>query len=119
MAAAYNHAVSSQRKWGGRVEDYLPVHEWFDETKQHVGDFRHRALRHHLTGVAECERVFGFFLQLHVEDGRNLKRVPTRWVGEQHLLEDFGFLPTLGAWLECFQPREWMNRRRPPVGRDV
>src|SRR4051812_9808429 len=119
MAAAWNHAVSSQRKWGGRGEDYLPVHEWVDATKQHCGDFRHRALRHPRPGVDEGEPLFGVPLRLPAPGtGDSLKYTPPRWVGEQHLLEDFGFLPTLGAWLECFQPREWMNRRRPPVGRD-
>lgn len=30
MAHPYHHALSSVRKWGGEVEDYLPVHNWFD-----------------------------------------------------------------------------------------
>src|SRR5438067_1962367 len=33
MAHPYHHALSSVRKWGGRVEDYLPVHHWFDASK--------------------------------------------------------------------------------------
>jgi hypothetical protein len=46
----YHHALSSARKHGGKIEDYLPLHQWFDETKKHICDFRHRALRHHSIG---------------------------------------------------------------------
>jgi hypothetical protein len=51
MAHPYHHALSSVRKWGGAVEDYIPIHNWFDESKQIIADFRHRALRHHSEGI--------------------------------------------------------------------
>ena len=38
------HAKSSVRKWGGKIEDYLFIHEWFDETKAWVGHSEHRLL---------------------------------------------------------------------------
>ncbi|PTQ65124.1 DUF6915 family protein [Celeribacter persicus] len=47
MGNCYHHALSSARKWGGAAEDYLPLHQWFDESKEITADFRHRALRHH------------------------------------------------------------------------
>lgn len=106
MAAALTHAQSSVRRWGGTVEDYLPIHSWFDETKGHFGDFRHRALRHHTLGILLCEEQFG--IGIPVGD----KIVPTRWVAEQHLVEDFGRLPTVQDWLECIQPAAWMTRSR-------
>ena len=62
MAHPWHHAVSSARKHGGVPEDYLAIHEWFDASKAHHGDFRHRALRHHTLGVFECEREFGVTL---------------------------------------------------------
>jgi hypothetical protein len=40
------HAQSSVRRFGGRVEDYQPVHNWIDGSKEMFCDFRHRALRH-------------------------------------------------------------------------
>ena len=53
MGHCYHHALSSARKWGGTAEDYLPLHQWFDEpSKLITADFRHRALRHH------AERIF-------------------------------------------------------------
>ena len=47
MGHCYHHALSSARKWGGAAEAYLPLHQWFDESKEIIADFRQRALRHH------------------------------------------------------------------------
>ena len=33
MAHPNLHAKSSVKKWGGTEQDYIPIHEWFDETK--------------------------------------------------------------------------------------
>ena len=59
MSHPWHHAESSARKFGGRPEDYLPIHAWFDESKSHFAFFTHRALRHHAFGIFEAERVFG------------------------------------------------------------
>jgi hypothetical protein len=59
MGHPYHHALSSVRKWGGTAEDYLPLHQWFDESKAITADFRHRALRHHAEGIFMAERFFG------------------------------------------------------------
>lgn len=107
MAAAITHAHSSVRRWGGVVEDYLPIHNWFDATKELVGDFRHRALRHHATGVVECEQRFG--MEITLSTGR---KIPTRWIAERHLIEDFGRIPTVQDWLRCIKPEPWMTAAR-------
>ena len=59
MAHPIKHAESSARKFGGKAEDYLAIHNWFDESKAFLSDFRHRALRHHAEGIFLCEKVFG------------------------------------------------------------
>jgi hypothetical protein len=51
MGHCYHHALSSVKKWGGAAEDYLPLHQWFGESKAITADFRHRALRHHAEGI--------------------------------------------------------------------
>jgi hypothetical protein len=107
MANPYHHALSSQRKWGGEIEDYIALHTWFDESKEHHGDFRHRALRHHAQGIFEAERVFGHTITLST--GR---AIPVRWIGEQHVVEDCGRIPSLSDWLRCIRPEAWMNRPR-------
>ncbi len=107
MANPYHHALSSVKKWGGEVEDYLPIHDWFDASKEMHGDFRHRVLRHHAQGIFECERVFGHTITLSTG-----KIIPVRWIGEQHVTEDCGFIPSLSDWAKQIKPTKWMNSPR-------
>jgi len=104
MATPYHHALSSCKKWGGVVADYQPIHDWFDASKEHLATFQHRALRHHTQGIFECERVFG--TTITISTGRS---VPTRLIGEQHVLEDMGFIPTLADWLKNIKLQPWMT----------
>ena len=46
MAHPYHHALSSVKKWGGTADDYIEIHSWYDQSKELIADFRHRALRH-------------------------------------------------------------------------
>ena len=105
MAHPWHHAVSSARKYGGRPEDYLEIHGWFDASKSQFADFRHRALRHHAFGIFEAERVFG--VTVLNSDGRT---VPVRFVGEQHVREDCGgVIPSAQDWLRTIPSKPWMN----------
>ena len=92
MAHPYHHALSSVKKWGGTVDCYLAVHSWLDASKEITADFRHRALRHHAEGIFMAETIFGATLTLST--GRI---IPTRWVGEQHVKEDLGFIPSFAT----------------------
>jgi hypothetical protein len=38
------------------------------------------------------------------------KVIPVRWVGEQHVNEDLGWIPILADWLKEVRPRPWMGR---------
>ena len=53
------HAERSAKKWGGTPADYLAVHQWFDATKSHQPDNRHRMILHNGFGIALAEQVFG------------------------------------------------------------
>ena len=108
MAHPWHHALSSARRHGGVPQDYLAIHEWFDASKAHHGDFRHRALRHHTAGIFECEAHFG----VTIENSAG-KTIPTRWIAEQHVTEDLGFLPSLSQWLSAIVAEPWMMRSRP------
>lgn len=107
MANPYHHSLSSVKKWGGVTQDFIELHTWMDASKEMHGDFRHRALRHHTQGIFECERTFGNTITLCT--GRI---IPTRWVAEQHVTEDLGFIPTLSDWVSCITPKPWMSRSR-------
>jgi hypothetical protein len=106
------HAISSQRKHGGTIEDYIPLHNWFDETKAHYPDMRHRALRHHSEGIFWAEKEFGVYIT-----NSNGKMVPTRVLAEQHVMEDIGFIPTIKDYLDNMTVQNWMFK--PGDGRKV
>lgn len=99
------HAVSSAKKFGGEPEDYIELHNWFDETKSLTGDWTHRALRHHAAGVEEAIERFGHYIPLG--DGRKVALKP---VAEQHVIEDCGFIPTVAHWFKPLSnhPEQWM-----------
>jgi hypothetical protein len=105
MAHCYHHALSSVKHWGGEPADYLPLHQWFDESKMIVADFRHRALRHHAEGIFMLERFFGVAITLG-----NGRIVPVRLIGEQHVREDLGFIPSFADWMRAIRPEPWMGR---------
>lgn len=107
MAHPLLHAKSSARKFGGKPEEYLKYHEWFDATKAWTGHSDHRIFRHHSEGIFECEQVFGkSFVN---SDG---KTVYTRYVGEQHVKEDCNnYIPSAKEWLKAIysgKPERWM-----------
>ena len=104
MAHPYHHAERSARLFGGEAADYLAVHDWFDESKAHLADVRHRALRHHSEGIFLCESLFG--PTLTNSEGR---AVPVRLVGEQHVKDDLGWIPTVKDWLENLRMQPWMG----------
>ena len=101
---ALNHAISSVKRFGGHEYDYIDIHQWFDESKDHYGDIRHRALRHHVQGIKECEELFGTYIY---HSGGT--KIITRSIAEQHIIEDLGFIPTIQDWFKEMRPRQWMH----------
>lgn len=105
----YIHAENSVKKFGGNPDDYLAVHQWFDETKAHFPDNRHRALRHHTLGIFEAEKLFGVCIT-----NSDNKLVSVRDIGEQHVLEDLGFIPTVSDYLQYLEYKDWMHGKGNP-----
>ncbi len=105
MAHPYHHALSSVKKWSGIVDDYLGIDSWFDGSKEIHADFRHRALRHHAEGIFMAETIFG--VTRTISTGRV---IPVRWIGEQHVIEDLGRIPSFADWAKAIRPKPWMGR---------
>lgn len=105
MSHPLDHSRSSANRFGGKPEDYLELHAWFDQSKEHLANFRHRALRHHSQGIFELERTFGTFVI-----NSNGVQVPTRLIGEQHVREDCGRIPTVADWFRAIPGEPWMFR---------
>jgi hypothetical protein len=119
---SFLHAEASVRKFGGSVADYLPIHEFIDESKKWVGDVRHRAMRHHTAGPWMAQEKFGVAIEIHNEDGTPIlnkhgrpKRVIVRDIAENHIVEDLGWIPSPADWLSCMECKTWMGGKRNKV----
>jgi len=104
MAHPWHHAESSARRFGGKPEDYLPVHDWQDGSKLILADFRHRPLRHHAEGCFAAEALLGRTLRNSAG-----ALVPVRLVAERHIVEDLGRIPSFADWARCIRPERWMG----------
>ena len=110
----FHHALSSARKFGGQPEDYQHIHNWFDESKMFFAEFRHRALRHHAEGIYMAERLFG--VTITNSDG---SQIPVRYIGEQHVREDLGRIPSVEDWLSKIEVEPWMRAKPQEVESDI
>jgi hypothetical protein len=98
------HAKISVKKYGGKVEDYIPLHDFFDSSKAAYPNMKHRAILHNSFGIFILERIFGTYITN--SDG---KMVSVRDIGEDHVMDDLGFIPTVENWLETLPLEGWMS----------
>lgn len=105
MSKPYKHAISDVKKFGGCVEDYLPIHDFMDSTKAAVPDVRHRAILHSSFGIFIVEKVFG-----HNITNSEGKVISVRDIAERHCLQDLGTIPTMQDWLSELPIRPWMSK---------
>ena len=104
---SYKHAEASARHFGGKPEDYLPIHEYIDQFKDSFGDVRHRAFLHNTKGPWVCQDVFG--RTITNSDG---KKIIVRDIAENHITEDLGCIPSPGDWAACMNCVTWMGGKR-------
>jgi hypothetical protein len=97
------HAKISAHKFGGKPEEYIDIHNWFDQTKAHIPDATHRNVLHNAFGIFLCEQVFGEIIRLSDNSYKRMpyitlstgKQISVRDIAEQHVLDDLGTIPTL------------------------
>jgi hypothetical protein len=58
-------------------------------------------------GIFLCEKIFGVTIT-----NSDRKQVPVRHIGEQHVKEDLGRIPTAQDWLTQIKPERWMYGQR-------
>ena len=97
------HAKLSVKKYGGKVEDYLEIHNFIDSSKSSLPDVRHRAILHSSFGIFIVEQVFGVYIV-----NSNGKEVNTRDIAEEHVIQDLGMIPTVENWLTKMPIEPWM-----------
>ena len=106
MSHAYYHAVSSSNAFGGVPDDYLEIHEWFDRSRKGTSSILHRMLAHHTAGIADAVEHFGSTIT--ISTGR---KVPVSLIGEQHITEDLGFVPTLDDYIGMMSCPRWASKK--------
>lgn len=99
----YLHSKNSAKKHGGKWEDYIKIHDFIDSSKIAMPDMRHRSLLHNSFGCFLVEQVFG--TTITNSEG---KKVCTRDLAEDHIIEDLGFIPTVEHWLKNMTMQDWM-----------
>ena len=98
MAHPFFHAAASAKKYGGVWEDYLDLHAWFDSSKAITPACVHRIALHTTFGLTLADQRWGSTL-LRASDQ---VAVPVRSIGEDHITQDFGRIPTLAeAWTDA------------------
>ena len=75
------------------------------ERDRSSGDQRAVVLAPVREGIFLAETIFGTTLTL--SSGRI---IPTRWIGEQHVREDLGVIPSFADWARTIRPKPWMGR---------
>ena len=107
MSKPIYHAMSSAKRYGGTMEDYLDIHNFMDSSKGTVPDNRHRALTHNSWFISVViEKVFG--VHRTNSEGRIYS---TRAIAEEHILEDFGnrFIPAASDYIQNIEWEDWMD----------
>lgn len=106
------HAKLSVVRHGGRLDDYLDIHNFLDSSKAHVPDARHRALLHNSYGCFLAEQMFGIYREN--SDG---KQYAVRDIAEEHIYEDLNRIPTVNEFLENIPEQYWMGSIKAPYQR--
>jgi hypothetical protein len=102
-ASCHVECERSAKKWRGEPQDYLAIHLWIDQVKSQLGDNRHRAVLHNAWGIHLAVDVFGDFITNSAG-----KRVFVKEIGEQYVIEDLGFIPSLSDCLAGLKLEAWM-----------
>jgi hypothetical protein len=105
----YLHGLKSVKRFGGAPEDYQKIHDFIDSSKAHFPDMRHRALLHSSFGIYIVEQVFGLYIVN--SDG---KKVQTRDIAEQHVIDDMGTIPTVQDYLQHLPLLPWLGGKKRP-----
>ena len=107
MANPVIHSLNSCKTWGGKLEDYLPIHKKMDCSKAYIADNRHRSLTHHPFWIHEVMvPLFGDYIINSDE-----KMVSVKDICERHILEDFQmkYIPTAQDYIENITLEKWMQ----------
>lgn len=107
MANPLIHSKSSVKRWGGKVEDYLPIHELLDSPKVTMNNNTSRMMTHNIWFCYHIiPKIFGY--NITNSAGRSVDTVD---IAMLHVSEDFRgkFIPTVQDYLKHMEVQPWMN----------
>jgi hypothetical protein len=103
------HAQITARRYGGRWQDWIGIHNWIDRSKALFPGMRHRMFLHSDFGEWLTVRIHGDAIE--AEDGTT---VTTPDLFRDHQVEDLGRVVKLSEWLREIDATHWTRRRKPP-----
>ena len=106
MANPLIHSKSSVKRWGGKVEDYIAIHELIDSPKATMNNNTSRALTHNTWfAYTIIPKIFGYNII-----NSNNRSVDTIDIAMLHIAEDFRmkFVPTPQDYLKNMKVEAWM-----------
>jgi hypothetical protein len=107
MANPEIHSKSSVKRWGGKIEDYIAIHELIDSPKATMNNNSSRALTHNTWfAYTIIPKVFGYNII-----NSSGKSVDTIDIAMLHIAEDFRmkFVPTPQDYLKHLVVQPWFN----------
>jgi hypothetical protein len=107
MANPEIHSKSSVKRWGGKIEDYIAIHELIDSPKATMNNNSSRALTHNTWfAYTIIPKIFGYNIT-----NSSGKSVDTIDIAMLHIAEDFRmkFVPTPQDYLKHMQVQPWFN----------
>lgn len=113
MANPLIHSKSSVKRFGGKVEDYLPIHILLDSPKTTMNNNTSRMLTHNIWFCYEIiPKIFGY--NIINSDGKSVDTVD---IAMLHCAEDFRMsgIPTVQDYLENMVVQPWMNNGIKPI----
>ena len=107
MANPLIHSKSSVKRWGGKVEDYLKIHETIDSPKACMNNNSARLITHNTWFAYNIiPMIFGY--NITNSDGRSVDTID---IAMLHIAEDFRmkFVPTLQDYLVHMNLPAWIH----------
>jgi hypothetical protein len=107
MANPLIHSKSSVKRWGGKIEDYIAIHELIDSPKMTMNNNSARCLTHNTWFAYHIvPKIFGYNIT-----NSNGKSVDVVDIAMLHIAEDFRmkFVPTPQDYLQHLVVQDWFN----------
>jgi hypothetical protein len=107
MANPLIHSKSSVKRWGGKVEDYLSIHQVIDSPKETMNNNAARMITHN---IWFCYKIIPLIFGYNITNSDG-KSVDTTDIAMLHIAEDFRmkFIPTIQDYLVNMTLPDWIH----------